>query len=57
MILEDSPVGVRGAVASGACVIGLCAGSHCAPGHAERLRALGVHAVASDFGEVAQLVG
>jgi len=55
-ILEDSPVGVTGAVASGAHVIGLCAGSHCAPDHADRLRALGVHEIAHDFDEVARLL-
>lgn len=57
VILEDSPVGVTGAVASGAHVIGLCAGSHCAPGHADRLRALGVQDIAHDFGEVAAIIG
>lgn len=57
VILEDSPVGVTGAVASGAYVVGLCAGSHCAPDHADRLRALGVHAIATDFDEVARLIG
>lgn len=56
VILEDSPVGVTGAVASGAHVIGLCAGSHCAPDHADRLRALGVRDIAHDFGEVARLI-
>jgi HAD superfamily hydrolase (TIGR01509 family) len=56
VILEDSPVGVTGAVASGAYVIGLCAGSHCAPDHADRLRALGVSAIAHDFEEVARLI-
>lgn len=55
-ILEDSEVGVKGAVASGAYVIGLAAGSHCLPGHADRLRALGVHAVAHDFHEVRRLL-
>ena len=56
VIIEDSPVGVQGAVASGAEVIGLCAGRHCLPGHAERLRSLGVHHVAHDFEEVARLL-
>lgn len=55
-ILEDSPVGATGAVASGGYVIGLCAGSHCAPDHAERLMALGVDAIASDFDEVSALI-
>jgi HAD superfamily hydrolase (TIGR01509 family) len=57
VIIEDSPVGVTGALASGAEVIGLCAGSHCVAGHEERLRALGVHHIASDFGEVARILG
>lgn len=56
VILEDSPVGVTGAVASGATVIGLCAGSHCAADHAERLRALGVQHIAHNFDEVARLI-
>ena len=55
-IIEDSPVGVTGAVASGGYVIGLCAGSHCGPGHTEKLKALGVDAVARDFNEVARLI-
>ncbi len=52
-IIEDSPVGVTGAVASGAFVIGLAAGSHCFDGHGERLRALGAHVIANNFEEVA----
>ncbi|MDB5737415.1 MAG: family phosphatase [Sphingomonas bacterium] len=56
VVIEDSPVGARGAVASGAFVIGLCAGTHCGIGHADRLLALGVDAVAADFAEVAALV-
>jgi HAD superfamily hydrolase (TIGR01509 family) len=56
VILEDSPVGVTGAVASGAHVIGFCGGSHCAPDHAARLQALGVHAIAASFDEVARLI-
>ena len=56
-IIEDSPVGATGAVASGGYVIGLCAGTHCGIGHDARLRALGVNAVAADFADVARLVG
>lgn len=56
-IIEDSPVGVTGAAKTGAFVIGLCAGSHCAAGHADRLRGLGADAVAADFAEVARLLG
>ena len=55
-IIEDSIVGATGAVASGGFVIGLCAGSHCAPDHADRLRAVGVQAIASDFAEVTKLL-
>lgn len=55
-IIEDSPVGVTGALASGATVIGLVAGRHCGPDHAERLRALGVVNIARDFDEVAALL-
>lgn len=55
-IIEDSPVGATGAVASGGYVIGLTAGTHCAPDHADRLRAIGVDAVAGDFAEVARLL-
>lgn len=56
-IIEDSPVGATGAVASGAFVIGLTTGGHCAPDHGDRLRAIGVDAVARDFGEVTALLG
>ena len=56
VILEDSPVGVTGAVASGAHVVGLCAGRHCGLDHAERLRALGVHDIAYGFEDVARLI-
>jgi len=55
-IIEDSPVGVQGALASGAEVIGLVAGRHCMPGHEQRLRALGVRHIARDFDEVAVLL-
>lgn len=56
VVIEDSPVGVTGALASGATVIGLCAGRHCLAGHADRLRALGVTQIAANFDEVATLI-
>lgn len=56
VILEDSPVGARGAVASGAFVIGLCAGMHCGADHESVLRTIGVDAIAHDFADVARLV-
>ncbi|GAA3899402.1 HAD family hydrolase [Sphingomonas limnosediminicola] len=55
-ILEDSRVGVTGALASGARVIGLAAGSHCLDGHDEMLRALGVREIAYSFDDVRRLL-
>lgn len=57
VVLEDSVVGATGAVASGATVIGLCAGTHCLTDHDQRLRATGVHHIAGSFDEVRALVG
>ncbi|CAM3276500.1 MULTISPECIES: HAD family hydrolase [Sphingomonas] len=51
-ILEDSPVGATGAVASGGHVIGMCMGTHCAIGHDQRLRDIGVAAIAQDYDDV-----
>lgn len=57
IIIEDSKVGATGALASGARVIGLAAGSHCLNGHADMLRSVGVEDVAHSFDEVARLIG
>ena len=56
-IIEDSVVGAKGAVESGAQVIGLLAGSHCLTGHDARLREVGVPAVAHSFDEIRALLG
>jgi HAD superfamily hydrolase (TIGR01509 family) len=56
VIIEDSAVGVTGALASGADVIGLCAGSHCTIGHADRLRGLGVRRIAMSFEDFAEMI-
>jgi HAD superfamily hydrolase (TIGR01509 family) len=55
-IIEDSPVGVTGALATGARVIGLAAGSHCLDGHDEMLRGLGVQEIAYNFDDVRRLL-
>ena len=41
LVIEDSLAGVEAAVAAGMTAIGFIGGSHCRPGHAERLKALG----------------
>lgn len=55
LILEDSTIGIEGAVASGAHVVGLLAGSHIRPGHDERLLAAGAHRCVASFDELAAL--
>jgi HAD superfamily hydrolase (TIGR01509 family) len=57
VILEDSRVGATGALASGARVVGLAAGSHCLDGHDAMLRELGVKEIAYSFDEVRRLLG
>jgi beta-phosphoglucomutase-like phosphatase (HAD superfamily) len=55
LIVEDSPVGIEGAVASGAHVVGLLAGSHIREGHDARLLAAGAHRCVAGFEEIAAL--
>jgi HAD superfamily hydrolase (TIGR01509 family) len=56
VIIEDSKVGATGALASGARVIGLAAGSHCLDGHDDMLRSVGVREVARSFEELRRLL-
>jgi beta-phosphoglucomutase-like phosphatase (HAD superfamily) len=55
-IVEDSEIGVTGALASGARVIGLAAGAHCLDGHGEMLRALGANEIAHSFAELREML-
>jgi HAD superfamily hydrolase (TIGR01509 family) len=55
LIIEDSPVGIEGAVASGAEVVGLLAGSHIRDGHDARLLAAGAHRCVTSFDEIDEL--
>jgi HAD superfamily hydrolase (TIGR01509 family) len=52
VVIEDSVLGVQGAVAAGMTVIGLTAGAHCNPAHGQVLRDAGAHTIARSYGEV-----
>ncbi len=56
LIIEDSVVGVTGAVASGAQVVGLAIGHHCGPGHEALLRRAGAPRVAHNFATIAAML-
>ncbi len=49
VILEDSRVGVKGALASGATVIGIAVGKHCLSGHCDALLDLGAARCRAQF--------
>jgi HAD superfamily hydrolase (TIGR01549 family) len=55
LVFEDSIAGVQGAVAAGATVIGLCAGSHVRSGHADLLRAAGAAYICETWDDAARL--
>jgi len=57
VIIEDSPIGARAAVASGARVIGLTAGSHAQPRLADALRREGVEIILPSYADVAVHLG
>lgn len=57
LVIEDSPIGARAALASGARVFGLAAGSHHRPSFTEALRAEGVERVFGSYAEISDLLG
>lgn len=57
VIIEDSPVGARAAVASGARVIGFTGGSHARPALADALAAEGVEVVLGSYEDIAAYLG
>jgi len=56
VVIEDSVPGVQAAAAAGMRVIGFTGGSHCPPGHGERLRAAGASALCGDMRGLANLL-
>lgn len=57
VVIEDSPIGARAALASGARVIGLAAASHCHAGIIDALRAEGVETVLESYEAVRAHLG
>jgi HAD superfamily hydrolase (TIGR01509 family) len=55
LVIEDSPGGVRAAVAAGMTVIGLLAASHVRAGHEASLREAGATYLAQTYADAAQL--
>jgi len=56
IVIEDSVPGVTGAVAAGMIVLGFHGGSHCQPGHADKLRDAGASLVFDDMRQLPELV-
>lgn len=52
VVIEDSVPGVQAAVAAGLRTFGFTGGSHCRPGHRDRLLAAGAERVFADFAEL-----
>ena len=56
VVIEDSVPGVTGARAAGMTVLGFHGGSHCLPGHADRLRAAGATVTFDDMRQLPELI-
>jgi HAD superfamily hydrolase (TIGR01509 family) len=57
VVIEDSLAGIAAAVAAGMPVLGFHGGSHCRPGHGDRLRAAGAVAAFGDMRLLPGLIG
>jgi HAD superfamily hydrolase (TIGR01509 family) len=55
LVVEDSVAGVMAAVDAGMRVIGFTGGSHCRPGHSERLRQAGAAEIINNFKDFLKL--
>jgi beta-phosphoglucomutase-like phosphatase (HAD superfamily) len=56
LVIEDSVPGVTGALAAGMTVLGFHGGSHCQPGHANKLAKAGAALVFDDMRQLPDLV-
>jgi HAD superfamily hydrolase (TIGR01509 family) len=56
VVIEDSVPGISGARAAGMTVLGFHGGSHCRPGHGEKLRAAGAVLTFDDMRELPGLI-
>jgi HAD superfamily hydrolase (TIGR01509 family) len=56
VVIEDSSRGAQAGVAAGMRVLGFAGGSHCRPGHDERLRAAGAERVFADMSQLPGLI-
>jgi HAD superfamily hydrolase (TIGR01509 family) len=56
VVIEDSVPGITGALAAGMSVLGFHGGSHCRPGHADKLRAAGAATVFDDMRQLPALI-
>ena len=57
LVIEDSVPGITGARAAGMTVLGFHGGSHCRPGHADRLLAAGAVMAFDDMRQLPDLIG
>ena len=56
LVIEDSLPGIAAAVAAGMTVLGFHGGSHCRPGHGDRLRDAGAVAIFDDMRQLPDLI-